>query len=148
MMLTKILKINCLLYARKVLKEVVKVNKMFQAENADITKLTQEMLNMYRNLMQLDVCQIENLPNLLFMDYLIPICAIQFGYDFCTAASNCTLNEDQMNYLKERCVKFVVELLKEVQMGLPDYIDTLPMMKQLHPKIATAQCKGKIGQVA
>ena len=57
MMLTKILKINCLLYARKVLKEVVKVNKMFQAENADITKLTQEMLNMYRNLMQLDVCQ-------------------------------------------------------------------------------------------
>ena len=82
------------------------------------------------------------------MDYLIPICAIQFGYDFCTAASNCTLNEDQMNYVKERCVKFVVELLKEVQMGLPDYIDTLPMMKQLHPKIATAQCKGQIGQVA
>ena len=46
-----------LLYARKVLKEVVKVNKMFHAENAYITKLTQEMLNMYRNLMQLDVCQ-------------------------------------------------------------------------------------------
>lgn len=105
-----------MLYVRKVLKEVVKVNKMFQAENADITKLTQELLSMYRNLVQMIVeprslskCSLENLPNLKFIDHLIPLCAIQFGYDFSTTAANC-LNETQITCQRamyEVCCKII-----------------------------------------
>lgn len=140
-----------MLYARKVLKEVVKVNKMFQAEIADITKLTEELLGMYRNLMQLVVeprylskCTLESLPNFKYMDYLIPVCAVQFGYEFSITAAKCSLNDLQITYVKERCVKFVVDLLNEVQLRLPDNINTLLTMKQLHPSTATSQCKQQI----
>ncbi|KAK4325120.1 hypothetical protein Pmani_004275 [Petrolisthes manimaculis] len=105
-----------MLYVRKVLKEVVRVNKMFQAENADITKLTEELLSMYRNLMQLVVeprylskCTLESLPNFKYMDNLIPICAVQFGYDFSVAAAKAPLNNVQITYVKKRCVKFVAQ---------------------------------------
>lgn len=43
-----------LLFVRKTLKEVVRINKLFQGHDADITKLT-ENLDMCRNLMQVVV---------------------------------------------------------------------------------------------
>jgi len=44
-----------LLCMRKVLNEVISVNKAFQASNADVTKLTRDLLQLYKSLMQMIV---------------------------------------------------------------------------------------------
>ena len=42
-----------LFYARKVLKEVVRVNKLFQGQNVEVAKLTEDLIDMYRNIMDM-----------------------------------------------------------------------------------------------
>ena len=110
---------------------------------------------MYRNVMQIVVepthlakCPIEQLPGLKFLDYVMPVSAINFGYEFRTAELRCPLNETQITHVKERCRTFVVELIKEIQMRLPENIDCLLMLGKLHPKHDTSQCKDSISSLA
>ncbi|XP_076028495.1 uncharacterized protein LOC143017594 [Oratosquilla oratoria] len=44
-----------LLYVRKVLKEVVRVNTLFQGQNVEVAKLTEDLIDMYRNIMHMVV---------------------------------------------------------------------------------------------
>lgn len=121
-----------MLFTRKVLKEVVGVNKLFQAQSADVTKLTEDLLNMYRNVMQIVVepihlseCPVEQLLGVKFLDHVMPVSAINFGFEFGTAASNVPLTMLKSHMLKsivEVLWYFVVELIKEVQMRLPENI--------------------------
>ncbi|XP_066985911.1 SCAN domain-containing protein 3-like [Macrobrachium rosenbergii] len=144
-----------LLFVRKTLREVVIVNKLFQGQNVDITKLTEDLLDMYRNIMQIVVepgflskCPKVNLPNLKYMNYLLPLNVINFGYDFNTFANACPLNDNQIMYVKDRCQKYLLELLNQIQMRLPDNVETLLMLKKLHPAIATSQLKDSIVPIA
>ncbi|KAK4297981.1 hypothetical protein Pmani_029642 [Petrolisthes manimaculis] len=143
-----------LLFVRKTLKEVVRVNKIFQAQAADITKVTQDLVAMYRNLMNIVVnpkhlskCSDENLPKLKFLDHVMPCEAMNFGYEFNTFAVACSLTKVQVQYVKERCKEFVIELINQVQMRLPDNVETLLMLKNFHPSIATSQIKDSVAQI-
>lgn len=131
-----------MLYTRKLLKEVVKVNTLFQAENADVTKLTHDLLILCRNLLQkivepkyLSRIPNEKLQDFKFNDYIIPLASIDFGYEFNTFLATCKLTKDQVMYIKERCKTFAVDLITEVQARLPDNVDTLLMFKCLHPNV-------------
>ena len=143
------------MFVCKALKDVVGVNKLFQGQNVDITKLTEDLLDMYRNIMQIVVepgflskCPKENLPKLEYTNYLLPLNVINFGYEFNTYANDCPLNDNQIMYAKGRCQKYVLELLNQVQMRLPDNVDTLLMLKKFHPAIATSQHKDSIVPIA
>ncbi|XP_076062362.1 zinc finger protein 862-like [Oratosquilla oratoria] len=134
-----------LLFVRKTLKEIVSVNKIFQSQTADVTKVTQDLIAMYRNLINIVVngkhlskCSDENLPKLKFLDHVVPCEAMNFGYEFTTYASACSLTVAQVHYIKERCKEFVVELIKQVQMRLPDNVKILMMLTIFHPSIATS----------
>lgn len=79
------------------------MNKLFQAQSADVTIMTEDLLKVYRNIMQMIVepthlskCPVEKLPGLKFLDHLIPVPAIHFGHEFNTIASACPLNDDQV----------------------------------------------------
>lgn len=107
-----------MLYTRKLPKEVVKVNTLFQAENADVTKLTHDLLILYRNLLQkiveptfLSRIPNEKLQDFKFNDYIIPLASIDFGYEFNTFLATCKLTKDQVMYIKDRCKTFAVDLI-------------------------------------
>ncbi|KAK4315603.1 hypothetical protein Pmani_013167 [Petrolisthes manimaculis] len=61
---------------------------------------------------------------------------------------SCSLDKEKINYVKERCKNFVVELINQVQIRLPDNVETLLMLKSFHPSNATSQCKSSIVPIA
>lgn len=95
----------------------------------------------------LSKCSDENLPKLKFLDHVLPCEAMNFGYEFTTYAVACSLNEAQIKYLKERCKTFVLELISQVQMRLPENVDILLMLKSFHPSNATSQTKDSIAPI-
>lgn len=144
-----------LLFLRKILKEIVRINKLFQSQNVDIAKITDDLMDMYRSLMQVVVdsnylskCSKENLPNLSIQSYILPHTVINFGYEFNSYAQSCSLSSDQISCVKERCKNFMLELLTQVQQRLPDNVDILLMLKNFHPSNVTSQCKRPIMPVA
>ncbi|KAK3889045.1 hypothetical protein Pcinc_006921 [Petrolisthes cinctipes] len=144
-----------LLFLRKVLKEVVRVNKVFQGQNVDVTKITEDLLDMYRSLLQIVVdssyiskCPKQNLPTLNIQNYILPHTVINFGHEFNSYAESCSLHEEQINYVKKRCKEFTVELVNQVQVRLPDNVETLLMLKHFQPSNATSQCKNSIMPIA
>ncbi|KAK3859066.1 hypothetical protein Pcinc_034789 [Petrolisthes cinctipes] len=144
-----------LLFLRKVLKEVVKVNKVFQSQNVEVTKITEDLMDMYRNLLQIVVepsylskCSKQDLPNLNIKSYILPHTIINFGHEFNCCAESCSLDKEKINYVKERCKDFVVELINQEQMRLPDNVETLLMLKSFHPSNATSLCKSSIVPIA
>jgi len=131
------------------LKEVVGVNKLFQSERADVSKLTDNLLSLFRSLSQnivepsfLAKQSNETLPKMKYKDYLIPTSSIYFGLELNNEVRNCSLNGDQILYIKERCKTFVCTLLDQVQMRLRDNIAVLLKMKLFNPQNATSQVMG------
>jgi len=130
---------------RKVLTEVNKMNKAFQAANADVTKLTTDLLQLYACLMQLVVIPaiLEKLPtnsldSFAFREHLMPISCVHFGFEFENACGTASLPTDQLLSIRERCRNFVVELADQVQMHLPSNIETLLLLERLKPSAATS----------
>jgi len=96
-----------ILHARKVLKEVVRVNKLYQLENVDVSKITNDLLNMLRNLMQIIVepaqlckCTDVNLASFSYRNYLIPLNQVYFGYDFNILLESSDLTQVQAIYIR------------------------------------------------
>lgn len=81
----------------------------------NITQMTVEPTHLSKS-------PIEKLPWLKFLDHLIPMSAMYFGHEFNITTSACPLHDDQVAYVKVRCRNFVVELIQEVQMRLPENI--------------------------
>ena len=54
----------------------------------------------------------------------------------------------QIRNVKERCTSFVIELIKQVQMRLPENVDILLMLNNFHPSKATSQTKDFIAPIA
>ncbi|KAK7085541.1 hypothetical protein SK128_009658 [Halocaridina rubra] len=139
------------LFLRKTLNEIVKVNRIFQSKNADVTKITQDLFTMYRCLMQIVVepshLSNENLPNLKFLDHILPLEHVSYSYDFITVSNACVLNKDLVTYVKQRFKTFVIEFITQVQKRLPENADILLMMKRFHPRIAISPAKESIAPI-
>ncbi|XP_076033730.1 uncharacterized protein LOC143020818 [Oratosquilla oratoria] len=144
-----------LLYLRKVLKEVMRVNKLFQGQKVEVTILTEDFIDMYRNIMHMVIeschlskCAKENLPYLEFQNYILPLNEINFGYEFNTFAESCGSTSKELVCIKEKCRQFVLELINQVQLRLPGNVDALFLLQKLHPSVATSQSKGSIANIA
>jgi hypothetical protein len=135
-----------LLCLRKFLREVIKVNKLFQSENADVTKLTADLLQLYASLMQIVVIPtiLEKTPHhqlvsLRYNDHLKPVASVHLGHEFEQLVS--TVPAEQGFGIRERCHRFILELIDQIQIRLPDNIETLLLLNQFKPSIATAHQK-------
>lgn len=51
-------------------------------------------------------------------------------------------------YVNDRCHKYLLELLNQVQMRLPDNVETLLMLKKFHLANVTSQLKDSIVSIA
>lgn len=137
---------------RQVLKEITKVNKLFQSQFADITKLTDDLLHMHATLMQLVViptelekCGLTNLPTFSFQNHLMPTRCVHFGFEFEQLAA--TLPSDVVTSIRERCRDFVLELIEQVQIRLPENLKTLCLLSNFSPTCALSQVKPPIGPI-
>jgi hypothetical protein len=142
-----------LLCMRQILKEITRVNILFQSEQVEVLKLTEDLMNMFATLMQfvvipsvLSKCSINDMPTFLFRNHLMPTSCVHFGYEFEQCAA--TLQPALSVIVRERCKDFVVELIAQVQSRLPDNIRVLLMLSNLHPTVATSQQKAGIAPLA
>ena len=139
-----------MLHIRKVLKEVSKVNKLYESDNVEVTKITVDLLKMLRSLMQIIVepsdlskCSDIDLARYNYQNYFIPLEQVYFGHDFHTLLAYSSLTEDQAMFIKERCRNFVVELVSRIQMRIPDNLNTLLMLNLFDPRNATSQSNAR-----
>lgn len=109
--------------------------------------------NMCRNLLLVVVesrllqkTSLESLSTPTFLDRLMPLCSVQFGHEFCSAAVNSSVGEPQLSYVKKRCVQSVTELVGEVQERFPDDSETLLQLHLLQPRNAILLCQNKTFQ--
>jgi hypothetical protein len=140
-----------LLCMRQILKEITKINTLFQSQQDDVLKLTEDLLNMFVTLMQFVVipdelakCDITDTLVFQFRNHLKQY--VHFGYEFEQLAS--TLPLEDSSVVREECAKFVVELIAQVQTRLPDNIRVLLLLSTLHPAVATSQNKPSIAPLA
>jgi hypothetical protein len=132
-----------LLCLRNILREVTRVNMLFQSEQVDVLKLTEDLLNLFRLLMQyvvlpaaLETCRMSNLPSFPFREHLMPARCVHLGYDFEQAAS--TVPQDVVAGVRERCREFIIELVTQLQARLPENVQVMLMLSNLNPTVATA----------
>ena len=122
-----------LLCMRKVLNEVISVNKAFQASNADVTKLTRDLLQLYKSLMQMIVlpaamAQLNStdVVTFAFKDHLMPVSCVHLGFDFEQSCGN--IPREQVAVVRERCRNFILELVEQIQCRLPENVHVLLML--------------------
>ena len=122
-----------LLCMRKVLNEVVKVNRAFQAgSSGDVTKLLSDLLQLQLFLMQLVVVPsvLEKVPatsisSFAFRQHLMPTAAVHLGFEFESACGTSQLSTDELTHIQERGKNFIIELVEQVQLRLPANIEAL-----------------------
>lgn len=130
------------------------MNTLFQSQQVDVLKLTEDLMHMLLTLMQfivipseLSKCQFTDLSTFAFRDCLImPASCVHFGYEFEQCAS--TVLPELRSVVRDLCRDFIIELVAQVQSRLPDNLRILLMLSSLYPAVATSQQKPSIAPLA
>ena len=116
-------------------------SSMFQSRNADFCKLTEDLFTMIRSVLQQviqnqHVARFSNkqLVEMEFQDYLLPTSAMYFGYEFDLFTSSCNLDENFISVIKHRCRDFILCMIDQIKMRLPDNLKVLLNYKSYKPE--------------
>lgn len=137
-----------LLFLRPLLGEIQRVNKLFESEYADSTKLGKELLSLTTLLGKIIVLPSFNFKETLrdFTSYLIPKPYLGFGFENKVEKlkkSN-KISVDQENILRQRCKNFLIVIVKQLLQRLPDNIQILEEIEVFSPQNALSQVKDNI----
>lgn len=128
------------------LRQVTKVNSLFQSDNADPAKLLEDLFTLFKNVLQIIVVprKMETVTEgeyatFDFQAHLMHVSGMHFGYTVEEALSKLVRQEKE--YVRERCKTFLVVLCSELQKRLPKNIAFLKSVAKLSPEIATSQLK-------
>lgn len=139
-----------LMYVGKMLKEVNEVNRYFQSEQKDPTKLMSHLTEFYMSLMQqiavpaeLATVTSKKLFDFKFANHIMPLSAIHFGYDFHVLLDSLQLSNPNIDIvgIKERCMQFAIKLAEQVQLRLPENVNVLESLRMFSPTICQKQNK-------
>ena len=133
------------------LQAICRVNKAFQAENADITKLHGDLNDYFISLIQkivppsnLKNVSLKNLSDFDFTTSLMPPSAIHLGHSVHLLMDSFKMSPDTIEAIKSVCFKFLVELATQIKNRLPDNFSVLRDLDLLSPRNATSQMKSSI----
>lgn len=136
-----------LLFLRPLLGEIQRVNKMFESENVDPTKLGKELLLLITLLGKIIILLSFNFKHLTdFTSHLNPKPYLGFGFENKVEdlkKSN-KISCDQENQLRQRCKNFLISIVKQLQQRLPDNIEILEQVEMFSPQNVLKQCKNNI----
>lgn len=143
-----------LVFLQPILKELNRVNKIFQAASANPLKLLSELMNLYRALL----CRV--MKPVTFTSWLstlmydidnennhLPLCAVDFGASFQITLAETQLTTAQSDAIKVRCRSYLLELLKQMKERLPSNVERLESLSELIPSIVLGRRKQALEKV-
>ena len=139
------------------LDAICKLNRLFQSENADVTKLFEDLSDYFNSLVQrivhpscLKSVSPKNYANLELSENLIPSSALHLGYSAQIVLDSIFGNTSQgaVDKIKEICLSFLHELANQVKKRLPENLAILRDLSFLSPRNATSQMKSSISSLA
>ena len=137
------------------LDAICKLNKMFQAENADVTRLFDDLCDYYVSLVQRIVYPSSvksvapaNYIKVEISENLIPASALHLGYSAQILLDSISSSSPTIEKVKEICLSFLQELANQVRKRLPDSFEILKDLSLIAPKNATSQVKSSIAKLA
>ncbi|RXM28392.1 hypothetical protein EOD39_9831 [Acipenser ruthenus] len=137
-----------LIFVKNVLSQVQAVNKTFQGNNVDPTKLIDGLIRLVTSLgcsVTLPTAQVDYLKGDI-RQHLDP--RPQLGYEAEKAIREDAVPEAAKAGIRGRCVDFTVKLLEEIRNRLPDNIEILRQMSALSVGEALRHTKKPITELA
>ena len=133
-----------LIFLKPVLREVQTVNKKFQSQNPDPTKLIGDLLLLIKSLATKIVMPGKNLNFITakLEDHLDPHPYV--GYQFETEMSASKFSPEVRNQMRTRCVNFVLGLINQLRQRLPENIDILQDIALFSPDECLKRLKRSI----
>lgn len=135
-----------LLCLRPVLNDVQRVLKAYQSENADPTKLLNDLIQLVQMLSKkvtLPTARVDPLTSPI-TDYVYP--KSHLGYEFEKLCA--TIPPETEKIVRERCISFIVKLTHELRGRLPDNFQILRQMSVFSVEKCTNQLKEPITELA
>lgn len=137
------------LFLRPILCDLQRINKLFDSNYIDQTKLANEVCTLIQFIAKFIVVPSFNFNPITrsdFANHLHP--KPHLGYSFENKVSQLInsnkLSKDNEKVLRERCIKFNILLIKELQQRLPDNIEIFKKIEILSPSNTLKQHKEEI----
>ncbi|XP_023244386.1 uncharacterized protein LOC111642287 [Centruroides sculpturatus] len=107
------------LFLKPVLDEVQRLNKIFESENNDPTKLLQDLLNLIESCCSKIVIPGTKITNEVVIENHLALNPY-LGYQFETEINNSALLDKEKKNIRSRCIAFLLSLIKQLRQRLPD----------------------------
>lgn len=130
-----------LIFLEGTLKDFSRINKLFELANADVVRLGSDLLDFFFSLLQrvvipsrLEKVSRKDLFSYDFQNNLMPASCSYLGYAFVSNAERLKIPKKDLDEVKQRCLIFLVEATKQVQMRLPENVSIFRDMTCISPE--------------
>ncbi|KYN02291.1 hypothetical protein ALC62_06893 [Cyphomyrmex costatus] len=137
-----------LIFLRDALKDVIRVNKLFQSSSIEPFKLFADLNTlMYSALQkivvpaQLHKVKNQDLTKYDFKNYTMATDCINFGYYFNELCGKLQSNQNEIINIKNRCKEFLIKLAEELQKRIPKNMQILEKISAFSPQNAKNETK-------
>lgn len=137
-----------LIFLKPILQEVQNVNKKFESKSQDPTKLLNDLILLIKSL----CCKIVlpgfrlDFENSKVENHLDP--NPYLGYEFETKLSSSSIPTHEIKQLRDRCVSFLLELIRQLRQRLPENVKILQDMSLFSPEECLKPVKRPIIEMA
>ncbi|KAK4313269.1 hypothetical protein Pmani_015385 [Petrolisthes manimaculis] len=119
-----------LIFLKQILSEVQSVNKKFEADVQDPTKLLSDLVHLIDSLSAKILMPGKRLKESdALQDYLDP--KPYLGYEFEKNMSECKFPEEIASDIRRRCIEFVIELVTQLRQRLPENFKVLQSISSM-----------------
>lgn len=133
-----------LTYVFYILDDVCRVNAIFQAQNPNSLLMFEELADLYFGFLKKIVVPVqlvninrENVMDFDFEKFVMHTSGMYFGYQFEMLAGTLSKSSsNNVNEIKERCKMFLIEVIKQIKLRLPNNLGLLIKLKNLSPSQA------------
>lgn len=137
-----------LLFLKPILKEIQRVNKLFESSNIDPTKLCNELSSLITSIGKIIVTPTFRFEPITidFTSHLHPRPYLGFGFEkkISEMIKANQISKENEHVLRERCISFLVALVKQLQQRLPENKNILQKTENLSPSNVLKQIKENI----
>jgi len=131
-----------------ILEEIQKANKSFESNTADPSKLLTDLTSIVRSIAKRFINPQCRLNPLTANVDSYTMNNVYFGYEFEQILLSSKSSEDSKQQLKQRCLKFLQFLLKQLQQRVPKNIDVLEKVNLISIKNALQYIKDPLTPLA